>query len=352
MDFINSIIGYPLGWIMWACYKVISNYGVALILFTIITRLLLVPTAIKQQKSTVRLKMIQPKVSELQKKYANNKAKLNEELADLYSKENYNPASGCLPMLIQLPILFGLIDVIYKPLTHILRLAPDVINTAADIMTNAGLAGGVASHSKQISLIGAVKQNPEAFTQLGADIVEKITALDLSFAGLNLAERPTLGLNLMIIIPILSGVTSMLLSLVSVRTSGMGDNAATAATGKSMMYMMPLLSLWFTMQVPAGVGFYWIISNVLMLAQTLLLNKFYNPAEIATQYEEEERERKERERQEKIEAKRRLKEAEGSNATAALSQKEINRQKLAAARKRDAEKYGETYIEVTDEDLK
>lgn len=351
MNFINSIIGYPLGWIMWACYKLISNYGVALILFTLITRLLLVPTAIKQQKSTVRLKMIQPKVNELQKKYANNRNKLNEELTALYAKENYNPASGCLPLVIQLPILFGLIDVIYKPLTHILRLPADVIATASDLLNKAGQASSMASHSIQISIIGAVKQNPEAFSQLGADVVEKINALDLTFFGLNLTATPTFAFNLMIIIPILSGVTSMLLSLISMKAAGMNDNASTAATGKSMMLMMPLLSLWFTFQVPAGVGFYWIISNILMLAQTLLLNKFYNPAEIAAQYEEEERQRKERERQEKIEAKKLLKETEG-NAAAALSQKEINRQKLAAARKKQAEKYGDAYIEVTDEDLK
>lgn len=351
MNFINSIIGYPLGWIMWACYQLISNYGVALILFTLITRVLLVPTAIKQQKSTVRLKMIQPKVAELQKKYANNRTKLNEELTALYAKENYNPASGCLPMLIQLPILFGLIDVIYKPLTHILRLPADVIQTAGDLVTKAGQTNGMASQSIQISIIGAVKQDPAAFSQLGADVVEKINALDLSFFGLNLTQTPTLAFNLMIIIPILSGLTSLLISVVSLKVSGMGDDASAAATGKSMMLMMPLLSLWFTFQVPAGVGFYWIVSNILMLAQTLLLNKFYNPAEIAAKFEEEERQRKERERQEKIEAKKLLKETEG-NAAAALSQKEINRQKLAAARKRQAEKYGDTYVEVTDEDLK
>ena len=352
MNFINSIIGYPLGWIMWACYKLISNYGVALILFTLITRLLLVPTAIKQQKSTVRLKMIQPKVAELQKKYANNRNKLNEELTALYAKENYNPAAGCLPMLIQLTILFGLIDVIYKPLTHILRLPSDVINTASELVKQAGQAGSMAAQSIQISIIGAVKENPAAFAQLGADVVERINALDLSFFGLNLTQPPTLGFNLMIIVPILSGLTSMLISVVTMKVSGMGDDASTAATGKSMMLMMPLLSLWFTFQVPAGVGFYWIISNILMLIQTILLNKFYNPAEIAAKFEEEERQRKEKERLEKIEAKKLLKETEGSAAAAALSQKEINRQKLAAARKRQAEKYGDTYIEVTDEDLK
>ena len=105
--------------------------------------------------------------------------------------------------------------------------------------------------------------------------------------------------------------------------------------------MMPLMSLWFTFQVPAGVGVYWIISNVLMLVQSIILNKIYNPAELAEKMKAEEAERKERERNEKIAARKLLKEQGMENAAAALSQKEIDRQKLQAARKRDAEKYGD-----------
>ena len=125
MQFIYSIFGYPLGWIMWLCYKILPSYALALILFTLLTRLILLPFSIKQQKSTVRMKLIQPKIIEIQTKYANNREKMQQELESLYARENYNPMSGCTPMLIQFPILFGLIDVIYKPLTHIARLSAE-----------------------------------------------------------------------------------------------------------------------------------------------------------------------------------------------------------------------------------
>ena len=123
MEFINSIFGYPLGWLMWLCYKIVSNYGIALIIFTLLTKLILFPLAIKQQKSSLRMARMQPKLEELQKKYGKNKEKYNEEMLKLYDEEKYNPMSGCLPMLIQFPILFGLIDVIYKPMTHIRRMS-------------------------------------------------------------------------------------------------------------------------------------------------------------------------------------------------------------------------------------
>ncbi|MCI5802015.1 MAG: YidC/Oxa1 family membrane protein insertase, partial [Oscillospiraceae bacterium] len=132
MELINSIFGWPLGWIMWFCYLVVRNYGIALILFTLLTKLMLLPFAVKQQKSTIKMAIFKPKMDAIQKAYGNNKEKLNEELMKLYEKEGYNPMSGCMPMLIQFPILFGLIDVVYKPLTHILRLSSAEITIATD----------------------------------------------------------------------------------------------------------------------------------------------------------------------------------------------------------------------------
>jgi len=340
MQLINSIIGYPLGWIMWLCYKIIPVYGIALILFTILTRCLLIPVSIKQQKSTVRMKLIQPKIQEIQKKYANNREKMQQELEGLYARENYNPMSGCLPMLIQFPVLFGLIDVIYKPLTHIVRMSSETIAPLLQMGVDMKLLTSIKEYSGQIIMIGAIHNNPSAFASLGQDFIDKATSVNLNFLGMNLGEKPTLALNLLIIVPILSGVTSFLASWISMKVTA-GDDAATAGATRSMMIMMPLMSLWFTFQVPTGVGFYWIISNLLMLAQTLVLNKIYNPAEMAEKYKADEADRHERERQEKIEAKRLLKEQGMEGAAAALSQKEIDRQKLVAARKRDAEKYGD-----------
>ena len=257
-------------------------------------------------------------------------------------------------MLIQMPILFGLYDVIQRPITHLLRISGPVIDQATEIaatvLNNANLA---KDYSRQIRIIDAVNTNPDAFSGLG-DFVSKVQTLDLSIGPIDLTQQPTFALNLLILIPIFSFLTSLLVSFVSMRqTADMSGNAAAAAgMSKSMMIMMPLMSAWISFVVPAGLGVYWIISNILMAVQTYLLNKFMNPKELAEKARKEAEERREAERQAKIEAKKRARERGETDIEQALSQKEINRLKLAAARKRDAEKYGETYAEVTDDDLK
>ena len=354
MAWLYSIFGYPLGWVMWACFKVIPIYGVALLLFTIIVRACLVPLSIKQQKSMVKMQIFKPRMDEIQKKYANNKEKMNEEMMKLYQEENYNPMSGCLPMAIQMPILFGLYDVIQRPLTHLLRVAGPTIESATEIaaglLNNANLA---KDYSRQIRIIDAVNQNPDAFSGLG-DFVQKVQSLDLSIGPIDLTQQPTFALNILLLIPILSFLTSVLVSWVSMRQSAAaaGDNAAAAGMSKGMMLMMPLMSAWISFVVPAGLGVDWVISNLLMALQTFLLNRYMNPAKLAAKAQAEYEAKKEADRQAKIEAKKRARERGEKDIDTALSQKEINRIKLAEARKRDAEKYGEVYKEVTDDDLK
>ena len=130
----SQLFGTPLGWIMWLLYQVIRNYGIVLILFTILVKAALFPLSVKQQKSSAKMAIFQPKIAEIQKKYANNKQKQQEEMMKLYEAHGYNPMSGCLPLLIQFPILFGIIDVVYNPLTHILRIPKDTIASAVEIL--------------------------------------------------------------------------------------------------------------------------------------------------------------------------------------------------------------------------
>lgn len=382
MGFISEIIGIPLGWAMWLCYTVVRNYGFALIFFTLITKLLLFPMTLKQQKSTVKMAMIKPKMDNIQKKYANNKEKLNEEMLKVYQEAGYNPMSGCLPMLIQFPILFGVIDVVYKPLTHIIHLSKDVISQAEQIVQ--GLEGVVVSAAMpQISIINGVKLYPELFTSLMTeDQITRISDLNMTFLGIDLSAIPTMAFNALLLIPILSGLTSFLISWQSMK-----NNAATtsdsAGSMKTMMYIMPLFSLFFCFQVPAGVGLYWVISNVFSYLQSVILHKKYNPQEMAAKIKAEQEALAEQERQQKIENRKKARqeiaeykaEAEAAQKASkdrknkdveisqpeapdeetmqkALTAKELNRRKLAAARKRDAEKYGEEYVEVTDDDLK
>ena len=111
MGFISELIGYPLGWIMWAVYALVKNYGVAILIFTFIVRLILFPLSVKQQKSTAAMAAFQPKLDKLKKQYANNPNKLQEEQMKLYAEENINPMASCLPMFLQLFFLYGVFDV-------------------------------------------------------------------------------------------------------------------------------------------------------------------------------------------------------------------------------------------------
>ena len=262
MNFIMTVFGYPFGWLMYGLYHLVSNYGVALVLFTLIVKLLLFPLGLKQQKSTVKMQIIQPKIQEIQAKYKNNQAKMNEELQALYSKENYNPMSGCGTLLIQFPVIFGLLDVVYKPLTHLLRFSKETITALTEVAGTLGIA--TTGYAPQINIYQSVMQNPAAYSSVGADVIAKIQSLDMGFLGMDLSGTPNLpwqgGWNWLVIIPLLSGLTALLSSIISMKNSpNMGQAGASM---KMMMYIMPLISIWFTFMVPIGVGIYWTLSNV------------------------------------------------------------------------------------------
>lgn len=339
MDFIYKIIGYPLGWVMWFIYNFLgNNYVLSLLLFTIFTRLLMLPSNIKQQKNMVKNAMLKPKLDALQKKYGKNKEKYQEEMMKLYEKEGYNPMSGCLPMLIQFPILFGLIDVVYKPLTHILRLPAEAISKIVEVSE-------LPAMRAEVWALGHIS---ELEGHLSVEVIEKMNSVNMNFLGMNLGENPTWSWNLLLLIPILSGVTALMASLISTRYTA--QNMEGAGMMKGMMLLMPIMSVWISFQVPAGVGLYWIFSNLISIVQTVVMHKVYDPQKVAAEQAAAEEQKKEEERQARIEAKKEAQKARQEGRTEdisdeALSQKEINKRKIAAARKRMAEKYGEEYID-------
>lgn len=356
MNFIYTVFGWPLGWIMYVCYLIVKNYGLALILFTLITKALQLPLAIKQQKSMMKTAIFKPQMDALQRKYKNNREKLNEEMMKLYEKEHYNPMSGCLPTLISFPILFGMIDVIYKPITHIIRPGSGIIEKATEILTGLGMNTGNTMAS-QISVINSIQADPAPWSELGADFIAKAQSMDFSFLGVNLAATPTLMPNgqpmsvylPLLLVPILSGITSLFISIQSQRQNKatMGDMAG-GGMMKGMMYFMPLFSLWFAFQVPAGVGMYWLLSNVLTMVQTAILHKKFDPTaaiEAARAAEEAEREKEREERRLLKEKKAQGKQLDEKENEKAMNAKELNAKKIAEARRRMAEKYGDVYTE-------
>lgn len=136
MSALFGVIAIPLGWIMKACYLLVKNYGIALILFTVIIRVILLPLNIKQQKSSARMAKLQPQLQKLQKKYANNKEKYQEEMMALYAKENASPTAGCLPMLITMLVLFALIEVVYNPLYYVTNVNKADLNDSNTLISN------------------------------------------------------------------------------------------------------------------------------------------------------------------------------------------------------------------------
>lgn len=368
------IFGTPLGWIMWLIYEFIQNYGLALIIFTVIIKVCLFPLSIKQQKSSAKMSVFQPKVNEINKKYANNKQKQQEELMKLYEAHGYNPMSGCLPMLIQFPILFGIIDVVYYPLKHILRLDKEVIASLTDIVSQHVNAPG----QLELQVVSAVQDPARVgwFSSIDPEIISAIQNFDYTLFGLDMGLIPTFGWNWLAIVPLLSGITSLAVSVLSMKlTPGASENKGTM---RSMMYMMPLMSVWIAFSVPVGVGIYWILSNIMSGIQSVVLHLMYNPEKFKAEYEQQMKEEEERRRQERLERQKKRREAgleeeeeekpkkkkkaapvEEETPAAPrdpkaeyMSTKEINRRRLAEARRRDAEKYGEEYVEVTDDDLK
>ncbi len=355
MNAIIGLVAYPLGLIMWFLYSFLSNYGLVIFAFTLITKVLLLPMSIHQHKSVISQTRLRPKMAEIKNKYGKNPQKYNEEIMALYQKEGVNPASGCGSSLVQFPIIFGMIGVVYAPLKYILRLSDDVIAKASQI-TNQLLGNTLVQSNmrgEQYTIIKTLRRNPQAFQELGKDVVDKILDLRFNFLGMDLSLTPSIphrmsDLSWLMLIPVLSGLTSLLVSLQSMKNSSstaIDDASKQAASSmKMMMFVMPLFSAWISFKFPAGIGLYWIFSNVFVILQNYILYKKYNPVEIVAKAKEELEKQKEKDRLERIEARKRLNNGEildKEDVFKGLSQKEINKQKLANARKRDAEKYGD-----------
>ena len=354
-----TIFGWPLGFVMLGCYLLTgNNYALAITLFTVVTKLALLPLSIKQQKEQAKMAIFQPKLQNIQKKYGNNKERYNEEIQKLYTEEGYNPMSGCLPSLIQFPILFGVIDVVYKPIYHILRASNTVINEMVAIAENAGYAFEKGSYYTQIKLLNVVKESPELFSSVDPELVEKITNFDMNLFGLDLGVVPQFaltyegGFNWYLLIPVLCGIFQFAMTIFMQKSNPNQQQGAGAMN--IMLYMMPLMSVYIGFVVPAAAGFYWTLSAVVQAIQSIVFHFCLNPKKIAEKVEAEIEAEKEAKKAKRMEARERLKELQREkNAKYEQNedptQREINKKKLAEARKRAAEKYGESYFDEDDQ---
>ena len=276
----------PFAWIMNNLYMLFNNYFLALIIYALIIKIVLFPMAMKQQKNSLQMARMRPMQDALQKKYGSNKEKYNQELQKLYQREGYNPMSSCLPLLIQLPLIFIIYSVVRHPLSFI----------KFGELFSANAAQKVLDFANTLKL-------PETLMKDGKSILtlENVCDYELQIMGAadgaGISGNTILGINLsatpsftevswLWVIPILAGVTGFLVSWLSQKLNGnMNDQQQGGCSPKLMTYMMPLMSLYFCFIMPCSLGVYWIIGNILSIGQTFLLHRMYNPQKAIAEVE-------------------------------------------------------------------
>ena len=271
----------PFAWLTRLFYSLTGSYGLALILFTLVVKLVILPFQLKGKKSMLRMNRMQGKMKDIQTRYANNKQRQQEEMANLYAQEGVNPMSGCLWSFLPFPILIALYAIIRQPLRYLMGLSVDTISAITDAATKLGYTvaeGSQAAAYEQIYLAKFVHQNWDSFQGQFDGLIN----LDYNFLGMDLASQgsqlfkqittggwPVIGV---LLLPVIATALQFLMTLISMKATG---NAA-GTQGKMMMYLMPLMTLWMGYILPAALCVYWIANTAFATIQEQVLNKYFN----------------------------------------------------------------------------
>lgn len=291
-EFFANIFGYLLGFL----YNIINNYGLAIIVFSVIIKIILLPLSIKQQRTLKKSSELQEKMKTIQFKYKNNPEKLNQEMMNLYKSENMSPFSGCITAIVQFILLISIFFLVKSPLTYMEKIPTDSINTYVNQLKEEGKT--ISEVYPEIDLIREAdwlkEKNPEDGN------VDRLK-LEMNFLGLDLSKIPQQNITdfTVYIIPLLY----ILSSFISIRMTtsmqekmknkGKEKEVIDGATGKElvpeeekdeidtvmqtnkmMSWMMPIMSISIAFVAPLGLALYWLVNNILMILERLILNKF------------------------------------------------------------------------------
>lgn len=282
MGAISNLFGYLLNWL----YQIFNNYGVAIIVFSVLLRIILIPITIKQQKSMKKSAEMQEKMNEIQRKYRNNPEKLNQETIDLYKREKMSPFTGCLSSILQIIIILAVFYLVSKPLTYMKKVDTGLIDKyVQEIKEETGTSPAYA----EIAVIQ--KKSAE----------DSNVYINMEFLGLDLSKVPNQNLTdyKVYIIPILYVITTFISIKITnnlqskkkkdVKLIESSENIEKSKEevdpqeealesmqqmNKSMSYMMPIMSVFIAFIAPLGLALYWFVSNVLMIIERLIINKF------------------------------------------------------------------------------
>ena len=334
------ILGWPLGYVMEWIYKLIPNYGWDIILFTLLITLVKIPLQLNQQKSMARMSAFQPMLLDIQKKYKDKPEKQQEEMLKL-QQYGYKPSAGCLPMLVNFLVMFGVIEVVYRPLQRIFHIGTDAITAAGEAMTALGIS--FTTVTRDTNIIAQVLAGESTVTScFTPEQVSTITEFGhhMDFFGIDLTRVPQYSLaaeNLpLLIFPVLAIVTMFLSTHVSMKASGQEMQGSMKLT----MYMMPLMYLFFCFTYPLAFSLYYVISNIVMTVQTQVMRKVYDPDKMRKEIEAQIAEKKKQEKRGVKNTTVKVTDPKtGKTTEKNLSASEMNKRRLEYARKQDEERY-------------
>lgn len=302
MDIFRDFLAIPFGYALHVLFEFTNNYLLSLIIITLVIRLALLPQAVKQQKNSAKQMRLQAKVNKIRAKYSTlnpreAQMKISEETQELYRREGFSMNNmGCLPMILQLVVMMGLYGAIYSPLSLVLRIGDSAITELKRAFTafvetlpteqiTKTLTQDYYFELNALNKFSEFKDtlDPAIFTE---DLMLKMEDFIANFKifGIDLTDSPSLWKELgwiILLIPVFSGLTALLTSLfMYVKQRKTNPEMAKNPAMGCMTFMSPAMSIWFSYQLPAGVGFYWIISNILSFIQTVGLALALKPDEI------------------------------------------------------------------------
>lgn len=368
---------------MYVINQVVRNYGISIVLFTLVVKLLMFPASYNQQKNMALMQTINPKIAKLKKSFSNNPQKLQMEQSKLMQEEGINPYASCLPTIITMFVLMGVYRVVNRPLTHILHLkdqAGEAQTLLSAWLAEHDMTEKYMSSRPELIIMQYADSHPEIFSSMNG-FVEKVKGFDNSILGIiDLGAQPSLHPDggwtgtaiALAAIPFLSGLIQLFLTIYSqYHQKKTNPDAPNMGGMTAMLYIMPIFSIVFAFSVPAGVGFYWMISSFFSLLQTILLYRYFTPARserIAEKEKEKNKAKKPGFMQRMMEQQQQMMEQQnggngnGGNANRPAARgasnrveysdnlsrselNEFNRQRINDARRRMAEKYGDDYNE-------
>lgn len=302
----NLLITTPLGHIIRWIYDLVRNYGWAIIIFTVIIKMVLLPLTIKSQKAMKKQQKIQPIIQDLQTKYKNDPEKLQTEMLKIYRENDISMTGGCLPMLIQMPILIGLYQVIQRPLSYLMSVdfnTEAAINKVIELQQRIVETGHNIGNLTQMSMQNLADRSQIQISKWSEMLngASDPWVINFSFLGMDLSNEPLKALKaimagqfsdlstvLLILIPIIAVATTWFVSKQSQMMTQAkqtpeqkkkAEEDPSMQMTKSMTMMMPIMTGFFTFTLPSGLGIYWIISNVMQIIQQYCLNKYFEKRE-------------------------------------------------------------------------